>query len=89
MLETKLRQTREHCDVMAKKWNDSESELSRAEADRKLEEAKVDTKNRVIRIVRRSINQAWLANLERDFSFLGKGAEDMLPFWEKTNKEEV
>ncbi|KAM6579710.1 hypothetical protein CsatA_003484 [Cannabis sativa] len=119
MLEIELRKTREHRDAMAKKWNDSESELARVkkeaeeqqrslktklesaqkkmkeledankaiqtEADRKLEEAKVDTKNRV----KRSIYKVWLANPEMDFSFLGKGAKEMLAYCEKTKKEEA
>uniref|UniRef100_A0A803P420 Uncharacterized protein n=1 Tax=Cannabis sativa TaxID=3483 RepID=A0A803P420_CANSA len=98
MLEIELRQTREHRDTMAEKWNDSKSKLSRVREEaekqrlanqKKLEEAKADTKNKVNSIARRTIYQTWSPNPDMEFSFLGEGAEAMLAFCKKSRKEEL
>uniref|UniRef100_A0A803P4Q9 Uncharacterized protein n=1 Tax=Cannabis sativa TaxID=3483 RepID=A0A803P4Q9_CANSA len=54
----------------------------------KLEGAEANTKERCKAIAKRFIYRAWMANLEIDLSFVGKGMEEVLNYCEQAKKAE-
>uniref|UniRef100_A0A803QRT5 Uncharacterized protein n=1 Tax=Cannabis sativa TaxID=3483 RepID=A0A803QRT5_CANSA len=81
-LEAARKEAKDKCELCQKLQEE------RSAATAKLKGTEANTKERCNAIAKRSIYRAWMENPEMDLSFLGKGMEEVLAYYEQAKKVE-